>query len=137
MVGVRRRWARKTVEIDLATFIIPKQWSAHDDEQKCIEWRDRFYDAQHEMAGLLEEEPAYLGYFEDPGFPENEDALDLAIWRRSPGLLMLQFSGSEGFRNHPQEHLQKRLRLRLITACGPLSDRHRKLAIERRFMVKV
>lgn len=103
------------VEVDVSAAPISKNWSPYEEQENLNAWVECFYDAQVQINGLLGGSPSYLGYFEDAGFPENEQALYLALWQHSSSRLMLQL-GPE-YDASPD----KRFRLYLVTSRGEFS----------------
>jgi hypothetical protein len=104
------------VEVDISTSSVSNKWSPYEEEENLRAWIECFYDAQGEMDRLLGGPPNYVGYFEDSKFPENEQALHLALWQHDSARFMLQFSGLEYF-GYPN----KRFRLYLVTSRGEFS----------------
>lgn len=121
----------RRLEIDLEIFEIPYSWSPYELDQKLEEHRNSFYEDQCQISQSLGLEPSFLGYFEEEGFPEEESALDLAVWCFQPGFVSLQFSGAERFRRFSKERLRERIRHSLVAACEPRSALHRRLSLDR------
>lgn len=108
------------VQVDVSTGPISKVWSAYQEDEHLKAWTASFDDAQTHIDGLLGAEPSYAGYFEDPGFPENEDALYIASWRSDDVSLMLQFHGVEYF-DHPAERFRLSLAISRRDLSGTLA----------------
>jgi hypothetical protein len=98
------------VEVTLDIFRDPEQLSESEHAQKMAEFRGKFNLAVESAMEVLGE-PLLRGGPEDEGFPDDQDAIRLALWLIPGGRFMIE-----------QKHEDKELPIRVSIVVAPTEE---------------